>query len=277
MKSKTKTVTNETIQVLRLEMSQLHFCILGQSPLIYNAVSEKAKHELLYPGGRKSAVERAGNLKHQPLDEYRNSTYQFADDEQPSKPVTRLFVPGAMFKAAMATAALDIEGIKKTELERLLWVEPRKIPVFGVPQLLMSITRSSDINRTPDVRTRAILPEWACFVTVNFVRPKLNETCVGNVLASAGMICGIGDWRQQKGSGDYGRFEIVAKDNPAFVRLTKTTGREIQDRALAAPSAFDLETERLLNWFQDETKKRGQHLNGATPKVDSAGQVTAID
>ena len=71
---------------------------------------------------------------------------------------------------------------------------------------MCSVTRSADINKTPDVRTRAIIPEWCLSATVQFTKPLLKENAIVNLMAAAGLTQGIDDWRQQKGSGNYGAF-----------------------------------------------------------------------
>jgi hypothetical protein len=63
------------IQILELRTGTLDVCILGTSPLICNRVSQKAKWELLAPKGRKTAADRVASLKHDPLQEFRDSPY----------------------------------------------------------------------------------------------------------------------------------------------------------------------------------------------------------
>jgi hypothetical protein len=71
------------------------------------------------------------------------------------------------------------------------------------------------------------------------------------------MVSGVGDWRQEKGSGNFGCFKLVGADDPDFVRITKKMGRKAQAEALANPEYYDAETEELLSWFDAETKRRG--------------------
>jgi hypothetical protein len=253
------STTSSEISILELNQGELNVCILGTSPLIYNAMSEKAKHELLFPGPRKNAAERASNLKHEPFSEYRNSTYQ----NRNPKAETLLNFPAACFKKAMASAALDIPGAAKAQIGRLVWAVGDRVDVYGVPQIFCAITRSADMNKTPDVRTRAIVPEWACRITLRFMQPILKGQTVANLLAAAGVTQGVGDWRQQKGSGSYGQFVLCSADDPRFLAVIKDGGRAAQDAALKEPSFYDEETERLLQWFVAERVKReGGGKNG---------------
>ena len=49
------------------------------------------------------------------------------------------------------------------------------MPIIGTPVLRMDITRSSDIGRTPDVRTRAYFPEWSVVIRVLYAKPAFNQ------------------------------------------------------------------------------------------------------
>lgn len=244
--------TESEIFVTKVDKGEMIFAVLGTSPIICNRMSEKARMELLFPKGKKTAADKASSLKHDPMKEFRDSPYTSKDKDAP----TRLQLISSMFKKAMGTAALDLPGTRKAQIGRLVYVEGDRVNLYGVPQLMMSVTRSSDMNRTPDIRSRAILPEWACKITVSFIKPIIREQSVANLLAAGGITAGVGDWRVEKGSGSYGTFKLVSLDDPDFVRITKL-GREAQDKALVDPQSYDDETESLLSWFKQETVARG--------------------
>lgn len=231
----------------------LEFCVLGTSPLIMNRMSQKVWFELLAPKGKKNATEKASSLKHDPIKEFRDSPYRMTDPKAP----TLLAILPTAFKRAMGTAALDTPGAKKAQIGRLVYVEGEYLPVYGTPKVFMAITRSADMNRTPDVRTRAILPEWACRLRVTFTKPILREQSITNLLAAAGFQSGVGDWRQEKGSGSYGSFELVAPTHPDFKRIVATQARKVQQDALDNPVAYNDETSEMLAWFDVEIKRRG--------------------
>lgn len=247
-------VKKETeIDVLKVDHGRLDFCILGTTPLILNRMSEKVLRELLMPKGKKTASEKASTLKHQPMEEFRASPYTDPDEDAP----TLLQHLSSAFKGALKSAALDLPGANKSQIGRLTWVNGERVSIYGVPKIFMSVTRSADINKTPDVRTRAIVPEWACRVSVSFVQPILREQGVANLLASAGITQGVGDWRPGKGSGTYGQFELVSADDVRFQHVLKHGGRAVQVSAMEHPEAYDRETEELLAWFDVESKRRG--------------------
>ena len=73
----------------------------------------------------------------------------------------------------------------------------------------------------------------------------------------AGEQSGAGDWRQQKGSGSYGSYILVAADNPDFKRVMAEGGRKAQVEALQNPVAYNDETSEMLAWFGVEFNRRG--------------------
>ena len=251
MKPKT-TTTEAEISIIQVSRATIEFNILGTSPLIMNRVGEKARRELLLPR-KKTAADKAGNLKHNPPEEYRASAYKSVSDTTP----TRLLMPTLAFKGAMRSVAVDIPGAAKAQIGRLTYVEGDYVSIYGIPKAFLTIVRSADMNRTPDVRTRAILPTWAARFSVTYAKPLLNEQTVANLLAAAGLMRGVGDFRQEKGGGSYGCFELVGKNDERFAALIKAGGRVAQDAALENPEPYDTESAELLTWFDAEATRRG--------------------
>ena len=248
--SKMKKEDNIVIEPLVVGKAQIW--IRGLSPFVCNAMSAKAKRSLILPPGRKmNATEKATNLKHDPIDEYRNSTYRRKGSGN-----TRILFPATGFKGAMCNAALDTPGVAKTQIGRLVWVLGDMVDMYGAPKLWMNVVRMADQARTPDVRTRAILPEWAACITIQFVTPILTDSDIAKLMGRAGLLSGVGDFRQGKGKGSYGQFEMC--DKSAVEKIIKNGGRVQQDAALKDPEFYDVETEELFSWYNTERTKRGR-------------------
>lgn len=252
MAIKKSTAPDEITDILKVTTGTFLVHIVGTSPLILNRMSEKAKHELLMPKGRKTAVEKATSLKHLPVEEYRASAYTLKDESHP----TYLALLATSFKGALRSAALDMPGAKKAQIGRLTYIAGDYVGIYGVPKLFMAIVRSADMNKTPDVRTRAIVPHWACRFEVTYVQPLIRAQAVANLLAAAGLTIGVGDGRPEKGAMSYGQFRIADKDDPEFLSILKTGGRKAQIAGLESPVCYDDETTELLSWFEDERGKR---------------------
>lgn len=246
------TGTQTEIAIPRIDVARSAFYVVGTTPLVLNRMTRKSSEGLLAGGQKKTAAEKQSTLKHDPIAEFRASPYVFDDPTAP----TLLAIVSSAFKGAMATAALDLPGTKKAQIGRLAYVEGDLTPVWGRPFLFMAVTRSADINRTPDVRTRAIVPYWAARLEVSYVQPILKAQAIVNLLTAAGLTAGVGDWRPEKGKGNYGQFMVVNEDD-AELRRIMAVGRTEQAAAMRDPEPYGSDTAELLSWFQDEVVRRG--------------------
>jgi hypothetical protein len=193
-------------------------------------------------------------MKHEPFQEFREAAYQFDDHEAGA---TRLYQPASSIKAAIRDVAIDMIGARKAQIGRLTTVIGNKLPLYGAPVLNTMLVRSSDMNRTPDVRTLPVLRRWAIpNVTVRFVDSLIKRESIANLMANAGIIVGIGDGRPQHGYFDFGMWRLCADDDKELKEIMKIGGRAAQDKALAEPEFFDLESEKLITWFLSEQRKR---------------------
>jgi hypothetical protein len=235
-----------------LKQGRVRLTLVGQTPFYFNAMSAKAKRSLLVGGGKKTAAEKR-ELKHNPEEEFCDSVYRAMSGD------TLLCFPAPAVKAAMATAALETAGVTKTSVQRLIFLPEQKIKIWGKPYLKMDVVRSADINKTPDIRTRAFLPRWVAEVDIAFVTPTLSVHSVVSLLSNAGVIVGLGDFRQEKGRGSYGTFAVAGDDGGDFAEYiaeVKEEGREVQQLAMDNPEMADMETAELYEMLLDERIKR---------------------
>jgi hypothetical protein len=129
------------------------------------------------------------------------------------------------------------------------------------------------ISRTPDIRTRARIERWAARVKVSWIEPMLSATKVTQLAFSAGIVCGIGDWRIEKG-GPHGGFRIAEPDDPELLDIIAGGGYLAQEEALKNPECSNAETEELLGWYLDELARRGISPEDEQPEeieVDEPG------
>lgn len=248
--AKKPTETAEiTVQPLRRASVKLR--IVGTTPLFQNRMANKAKQQLLVGGQRKGKADRA-NIKHDPLTEYRDSAEILMNGP------TALGLRVIAVKAAMATAALETQGLTKTSAQRLLFMPGDFVPLYGTPQLRMDVVRSADINKTPDIRTRCFLPKWGAEVDIQFITPQLAVSSVVSLLCNAGVLVGVGDYRQEKGKGAFGSFRVLGEgeDDEEWDDLVANHGRLAQDAALKAPEYADRDTADLMAFYESELKRR---------------------
>lgn len=269
MPAKKKT-DNPRVDIIKVVRGRATFCLLGSTPLMHNCMSNKAMQELLYPKGRKTAVEKKTTMKHNPIEEFEDSFYYARDNDAPTY-VQHL---SSAFRQAMQSAAKDLPGTNGAEIGRLTRVENERIAIFGKPLLDMRPVRMADIKRTPDIRSRLIQPRWAAQVTVSYMQPQLDNGSIGNLLAAAGAYIGIGDGRNEKGNLDYGLWEIVSPDDEEYLDIVKNWGRKPQMEAARAPEFYNEETERLFTWFYEEVKRR-KHLAPLQPTTQKRARKKA--
>lgn len=241
-----------TLQIDALKQGRVTLRMIGMTPFYFNAMSAKAKRSLLIGGGKKTTAERK-EIKHNPEEEYRDSVYRM-----PSGP-TLLGFPAPGVKGAMATAALETPGVTKSSVQRLIFLPEQKIKMWGKPFLKMDVVRSADMNKTPDIRTRAFLPRWCAEVEIAFVQPTLSTHAIVSLLQNAGVIVGIGDFRQEKGRGSYGTFAVAGDDLGDWKQYwdeVTQEGRDVQQHALENPEYADDDTVELMDLLDEERERR---------------------
>lgn len=251
MAPRAKTEETTEVRIVPLRRGSVRLRIIGVTPLFQNRMANKAKQTLLVGGMKKGRADRVA-IKHDPFQEYRDSA-----EILPTGP-TALGLRVVAVKAAMSTAALETPGLTKTSAQRLLFMPGDFVPLYGTPQLRMDVVRSADINRTPDVRTRAFLPKWGAEVEIQFVSPQLSVAGVVALLCNAGVLIGVGDYRQEKGKGAFGSFRVIGEgeDDPEWNDLVENHGRAAQDAALEDPEFADKDTADLMEFFHAEVRRR---------------------
>lgn len=238
-----------------VERGEIEACLLGVTPFICHSMNSKSKKQLLEPHPPLTRAQKAVVLKHNPLEEFQDSPYTDSSQSGP----TYIQAVAVSVKKAMAQIAIDLPdtSMKAAQLMRLLYVPDERIPLWGIPQLDMRWVRNSDKNRTPDIRTRAFIPQWAAKVSITYVMPILTHNVIIKLLATAGFMGGLGDYRVQKG-GPFGTFEVVNPDDPRFKAIVKHGGRKAQKAAMNNPEFFNDDTRDLFEWHKAEIIARGR-------------------
>jgi hypothetical protein len=246
----TKKETAE-IHVTPLRRASAKLRIIGVTPMFQNRMANKVKQGLLVGSKKKTKAERA-EIKHNPVQEFRDSMEIVRDGP------TALGLRVTAVKAAMCTAALETAGLTKTSAQRLLFMPGDFAPLYGVPQLRMDVVRSADINRTPDVRSRAFLPKWGAEIEIQFIVPQLSAASVVSLLCNAGVLVGVGDFRQEKGKGAFGSFRVIGEDeqDDEWDELVASHGRTAQLAAIEDPEYADRDTADLMEYFEGEVQRR---------------------
>ena len=268
--AKTTEEPKGLITLLRTGTCVAH--LLGTSPLIMNRFQEKEKRRILLPPRAQNRAARATSLKHNPREEFRNSIYRCRDENAP----TLVHLPDNALKKAMAQVAIDTPGATKAEIGRLVTITSPTVHLYGIPLLHMAMVRQADIKKTPDIRTRAYFPQWACKVEIRYIRDLVTMDDILRLLTNAGVITGVGDGRQEKGSFSFGLWELVAHNDPRWLEIVKTGGRAAQKAAMENPKFADDDSAELLGWYDTEIVNRRDTPPEAAVKLKRGPQQESV-
>lgn len=218
----------ETIKINKLEIATVDFDIVGTSPLIVHAWSEKAKREML-----EKQMKKAAKTKHDtkvPVNDFINSIYWIgekpndgADDEEafanfeaslvnahfgfPIGGIKQSFIKGA-YRSGM--------DVKQTELKGTMFLEGRTehstmelAEIVGSnPIMRADMVRVGGMSKTADIRHRAEFVSWRIPLRMKYnVNGKYSLEQLLNCVTAGGFAIGIGEWRPEK-DGQFGMYEL---------------------------------------------------------------------
>lgn len=198
------TKTKDVVQVKDLDLRRVMIPIVGVTPLIVHAWSEKAKKEM-----RDKHAGKAKNKKHdirKPEDEFEQAKH--------TSPQGFEGFPAAGFKAAMIRAA-KICGMVMKDTQTAFFVEAdcqetQLIKINGKARMREDMVRVG-MGGT-DLRYRPEYVEWYAELIIEFNAGVLSTDQVFQLVKVAGYSCGIGEMRPEKGKFNYGRFKLVQED-----------------------------------------------------------------
>lgn len=193
--------TAAAIQISRIAAQRIQVPIIGTSPLIVHAWSQKAKEQMLNAQmGRKMP-----KLNRDPEADYEASLYRTDDGYG---------FPLLAFKAATVGAARYYgKDVAMTTLRQALFMTgvPSRdrsqilTPIFGEPKSREDMVRVG-MGGT-DLRFRAEFVEWSAVLDITFVTSMLSQASVVSLIDAGGMGIGVGEWRPEK-RGQNGTYQV---------------------------------------------------------------------
>lgn len=202
------------IELPALNIGVMEITLIGDSPLIVHAWSEKAKKEML---GKQMKQAKGAKEAKDPLRDFEDSMYRMADGGYG--------FPSVAFKAAAVTAGTSVSGLTKIQARQAFHVMGEDVDVRGTfdgsvsrvnlvriegcsPQMREDMVRVG--MGTADIRYRAEYPDWFVKVLVRYNANVLSEGQILNLLNTAGFAVGVGEWRPEK-DGQYGMFHVATE------------------------------------------------------------------
>lgn len=208
----------------RTEICEIH--VIGKTPLIVHAWSEKAVREML---SKHMGEASEGREKKDPFANFKGTLYPIPGEK------FAFGVPAPSFKACAVSAANSVQ-LQMTKMKMAFHVESYTVPVYGepiktpvtewdakykkelAPYHAIGISMRMDVVRletgVADLRFRAWWPKWKAKIQVEYNPKLISLAQLLNLFRAGGFGCGIGEWRPSAPvcrSGEFGRFEIETK------------------------------------------------------------------
>lgn len=209
-----KTKERAMIQVKLPKFVVVPLYVAGQagSPLILHRWGKKAIREML---GAHMQVDIPQAPK-QPFEDFVDTLYR-------ELPTGEMAVRSIMFKAAMLAALRETSGVTRADAITGISVLGELSPLYGQPTNRLDPVKIGPWdNRVSDLRFRAEFTDWVARLTFRFNPQAISIEAIHNLLAIAGALYGVGEWRPTR-NGVNGLFTVI-EESEAKQRM-KQLGR----------------------------------------------------
>lgn len=198
--------------------------LVGDTPLIVHAWSQKAKIEMLSKQLKK--VKAAGKEARDPEKDFVDSLYEVGVDKRGEKVYG---FPTTGLKRCFLDSAHRDKGVARTTALSSLWLNTtivRVRPAFEGAVCDMPISRifgskpemredmvkiGSGLTKVASLAYRAQFRTWAIKITGRFNQTQLPAESLAFLVTESGMASGIGEWRNSK-NGIFGSFHLASAD-----------------------------------------------------------------
>lgn len=196
MKSKSVSV-----EVVEFSIRQVTIPVVGISPLIVHAWSEKSKKMI-----SDKQAGKAKNKKHdirQPEEEYEAAKHISVSGWEG--------FPAAGFKAAMIRGAKMI-GMVMKDTQQAFFInaeceQTQLVRIHGESRMRTDMVRVG--MGSSDIRYRPEYPDWYAELNIEFNEGIVSIDQIHQLVKAAGYGCGVGEMRPEKGKFNYGRFKLA--------------------------------------------------------------------
>lgn len=216
----TKKTTSEALEIRALDIQKINVRIVGDTPLIMHAWSEKAKREMLDKQMKKTKT--SARQAKNPVEDFIRSMYWLTPmpeemtEEAFYKAVedgARFGFPVTAFKQAAISAAYRLGWSKdKMSMRGVFFID-------GDENQMVEIHSDTPIIRedmvkvgmgTADIRYRGEFRNWYADLTVVFnASGSVGVEQILNIINAGGFVCGVGEWRPER-DGLFGQYHVAA-------------------------------------------------------------------
>ena len=219
--------TTEVLEIRPIQIQKVTLRLVGDTPLIMHAWSEKAKRMMLEAqmGKAKGKKKEAKS----PADDFIRSMYwldgmpEYADSASEEEKMqafmyaiekgARFGFPVTAFKQAAISAAYRMGWAKdKVSLRGAFFIDGDENGMIEIhsdaPKMREDMVKVG--MGTADIRYRGEFDNWSADLTVSFnVNGNYSLENIVNIINAGGYICGVGEWRPEK-DGQFGQFHVAS-------------------------------------------------------------------
>ena len=209
----------ETIEIKPIEIQKTTIRVVGDTPLIMHAWSEKAKREILDKQMKKTKA--SAKQAKSPVEDFIRSMYwlegfpeEMSEDgfEEAIRKGARFGFPVTAFKQAAISAAYRMGWTKdKMSMRGAFFIdgdENQMVEIFSdVPVIREDMVKVG--MGTADIRLRGEFRNWYAELTISYNKNgQYSLEQIINIINAGGYVCGIGEWRPER-DGQYGMFHVA--------------------------------------------------------------------
>ena len=213
------------------QVTKFHVWLVGDTPLITHAWSEKAKREML---SKQVKAVKVGKEARDPQDDYLCSLYEIREGVYG--------FPATAVKNCIVSAAHKDKGIARTDAKAALWLDANMVrtrpalagavcdmPLLRIwgsgPEMREDMVRiGAGLNKTATLAYRAQFTHWAFRLTGSVTTTILPLESLQFLLYESGTTTGIGEWRNEK-NGLFGAFHPAdVQESAEWERFSRGQG-----------------------------------------------------
>lgn len=192
-----------------------NFWLVGDTPLIVHAWSEKAKREML---AKQVKATKGGREARDPESDFKSSLYEIGNGTY-GFPVTGI-------KNCLLAAAHKNKGIARSAVMASLFLEADMVRVrpamagavcdmplvriwSGAPEMREDMVKiGSGLNKVASLAYRGQFTNWAFKIKARFNPEVLTPEALAFIIQESGTACGLGEWRNER-KGLFGAFHLA--------------------------------------------------------------------
>ncbi len=193
--------------------------LVGSTPLIVHAWSEKARREMLQ---KQVKATKPGKEARDPQADFVSSLYEMGDGEGFGFPATGI-------KNCILSAAHKDKGLARSAVMAALWIDAEMVrtrpalagaicdmPLIriwgGDPEMREDMVKiGSGLNKIANLAYRGQFSSWAMRVTGRVNSTIITPEALAFLIQEAGMSSGLGEWRNER-RGMFGAFHLADEE-----------------------------------------------------------------